>query len=265
MTKTECFADMDDVRSFNINKKVPNDVKALMLEAEVFCIDKDLYKNNMVSHVESNKDMFEIEDIDLPFKTISIELNVSDLAEADLCWYDMHGESVSKTVFDKDSGLDMYNTMLPSCPCVLITETEPRKYKGYMYTACKSGTIMLTPIHADELLVVVKTFLKCLAKAKIGSTVQDKKVKLKVRGKKRAINRVIYLCHRDVTEANTAKGRKIDFSYRFSVRGHWRRIGEKALGKNRAGDYCVHGMTWVSEHERGDEKKPLIKKVRVAA
>lgn len=54
---------------------------------------------------------------------------------------------------------------------------------------------------------------------------------------------------------------EIDWSHRWEVRGHWRE--HQGLGKNRSGDYCVSGFTWVKEHEKGPEEKPLIKKVRI--
>lgn len=35
------------------------------------------------------------------------------------------------------------------------------------------------------------------------------------------------------------------------TRGHWRK--NDGIGKNRNGDYCVQGMTWVKEHIKGDD------------
>lgn len=44
--------------------------------------------------------------------------------------------------------------------------------------------------------------------------------------------------------------KKPDFAY--EVMGHWRRLfGKSNLGKNRQGNYCVVGRTWVKEHVRG--------------
>lgn len=53
---------------------------------------------------------------------------------------------------------------------------------------------------------------------------------------------------------------EIDWSHRWEVRGHWRRI--TGMGKDRRGNYGVNGFTWVSSHERGPDDKPLVKKVR---
>lgn len=54
---------------------------------------------------------------------------------------------------------------------------------------------------------------------------------------------------------------KLEYSHAFKVRGHWRRIDEKSLGKDRNGDYGVHGYTWVTEYIKGEGE--LTKKLRV--
>lgn len=59
-----------------------------------------------------------------------------------------------------------------------------------------------------------------------------------------------------------SEGSTIDWTHRWEVRGHWRRI-DRGLGKNRKGEYCISGFTWVSSHERGPDNKPLIKKIRI--
>jgi hypothetical protein len=56
-------------------------------------------------------------------------------------------------------------------------------------------------------------------------------------------------------------GKGIEWSHRWSVRGHWRTV--PGLGKNREGQYSVTGHTWVSEHEKGPEDAPLITKTRL--
>ena len=53
----------------------------------------------------------------------------------------------------------------------------------------------------------------------------------------------------------------LEYSYSFHVRGHWRRIGEKTLGKDRNGNYNMHGYTWVTEYIKGEGE--LAKRIRV--
>jgi hypothetical protein len=63
-----------------------------------------------------------------------------------------------------------------------------------------------------------------------------------------------------------AENIKIDFSHRFSIRGHWRELNENnsktLIGKDRTGNYCVQGWTWVRDSIKGNEDKPLLRKVR---
>lgn len=54
---------------------------------------------------------------------------------------------------------------------------------------------------------------------------------------------------------------KLEYSYAFRVRGHWRRIGDKSFGKDRSGVYGVKGFTWVVDHIRGEGE--LSKRLRV--
>lgn len=54
---------------------------------------------------------------------------------------------------------------------------------------------------------------------------------------------------------------KLEYSYAFKVRGHWRRIADKSFGKDRLGVYGVKGFTWVVDHIRGEGE--LSKRLRV--
>lgn len=51
------------------------------------------------------------------------------------------------------------------------------------------------------------------------------------------------------------------YSHRWRVMGHWRNI--EGIGKNRQGEYCVEGKTWVLDHIRGPEGLDIIEKKRV--
>ena len=54
---------------------------------------------------------------------------------------------------------------------------------------------------------------------------------------------------------------KLEYTSSFHVRGHWRTINEKSLGKDRNGNYGVHGYTWVTDYIKGEGE--LIKRLRV--
>jgi len=55
--------------------------------------------------------------------------------------------------------------------------------------------------------------------------------------------------------------KEIDWTHRWEVRGHWRKI--KGIGKNRNNEYCTKSFTWVVPHEKGPENKILVKKKRI--
>lgn len=58
-------------------------------------------------------------------------------------------------------------------------------------------------------------------------------------------------------------GGTIDWSHRWEVRGHWRKI--TGIGKNRQGQYLVKGLTWVTPFQKGPKEKPFVKKSRVTS
>jgi len=53
----------------------------------------------------------------------------------------------------------------------------------------------------------------------------------------------------------------LEYTHSFKVRGHWRRLKQNSIGKNRNGEYKVYGFTWVTEFCKG--KGELVKRVRV--
>jgi hypothetical protein len=81
-------------------------------------------------------------------------------------------------------------------------------------------------------------------------------------------NRPIYYILGDKSDKTTvikfksicARG-ELSYSNAFKVRGHWRRIAEKSLGKDRSGTYGVQGYTWVTEYVKGEGD--LIQRLRV--
>jgi len=63
------------------------------------------------------------------------------------------------------------------------------------------------------------------------------------------------------SSASTIVGHTVDWSHRWEVRGHWKKV--KGIGKNREGQYIVNKLTWVVPHEKGPDGKPVIKKQRL--
>lgn len=56
-------------------------------------------------------------------------------------------------------------------------------------------------------------------------------------------------------------GEKIKWKHQWRVRGHWRKIANDSIGRDREGDYCIVGRTWVSDFIKGEG--PLIEKIRL--
>jgi hypothetical protein len=55
--------------------------------------------------------------------------------------------------------------------------------------------------------------------------------------------------------------RRIEWSHKWEVRGHWRKIS--GIGKDRDSRYTIKGFTWVIPYVKGPEEKQLVTKVRL--
>lgn len=110
----------------------------------------------------------------------------------------------------------------------------------------------------------VKTFLDVLTKENRGLIKYNHYEKIKFNGEKFQTRIKDVICvgrKQDQKEESRAFNIKIDWTHRWEVSGHWRKIS--GIGKDREGNYCIEGFTWIIEHERGPEDKVLIKKTRI--
>lgn len=118
-----------------------------------------------------------------------------------------------------------------------------------------------------SLKAVTEILCRTLHESRMVTEKVHQKIKLKPPGGEKRhhrIREVIRICSRKEYAAKKLSplfGGHVDFSHRWEVSGHFRKI--TGIGKDRAGSYIVHGYTWVKEHERGPDGKPLIKKTRV--
>lgn len=159
---------------------------------------------------------------------------------------------------------------------ILIHEIAPGNYDIWAHykteelingqLVVKQTIVKQTP-KTDFFKFILKAYIDVINSLQAGTA----KVKEHVRvgkGKQKVlkkINQVIYITHKQSVNKlpEALRSKKIDWSHRWMVRGHWRTI--RGLGKNREGVYQVPGMTWVTEFEKGDKELPLVKKVRVVA
>jgi hypothetical protein len=104
--------------------------------------------------------------------------------------------------------------------------------------------------------VAVEDFIKRMNTEKTGLKNVREAIKVGNGDNKRThrIRRIVYVMPKK--EAAVCGERDVDWSHRWFVRGHWRTVN--GVGKDRAGDYCVSGYTWVSEYLKGPEGLPVV-------
>ena len=161
--------------------------------------------------------------------------------------------------------------------CLIVHEVQPKKYEFYasfQRNIKKNNEIvringLLGPIkEEDDHYVVFKSFvaeyLNRLHKEKIGVTGRLENIKYKIGSEKKFLRpkNITYVSpvkYIQTTESNSHKN--ITWTHRWEVRGHWRKTS--TIGKDRDGNYCVHGYTWVKPSIKGPQNSPLIKKSRL--
>lgn len=150
--------------------------------------------------------------------------------------------------------------------CVIVWELEPKKYCYYaLFQIGNIKRVMTT----NTLGILTNYMLNCIQNEKDGSEQTNRKIKIGsgITKKFIKIRKVIHIgLMKKLKNYAEAENIKIDFSHRFSIRGHWRELNENnsktLIGKDRTGNYCVQGWTWVRDSIKGDEDKPLLRKVR---
>jgi hypothetical protein len=112
-------------------------------------------------------------------------------------------------------------------------------------------------------VAIYRSYLDKISSCHVASEKVNERVKLRVSGEKHLIkiNEVIHITESKITSERGPYGGPIDYSHRFEIRGHWRKI--LGIGKDRNGSYGIKGFTWVVPHEKGPEHKPLVRKQRV--
>lgn len=199
--------------------------------------------------------------IDLPFSCISIELNGKNTLTRS------HGRDVIK-----DNGCDA------KICCLLVSENEKTKSLN-LYILMELSNIFqdkdslayqvyYCSNENDPNFSLVNHYLKRINEETEGLEKTRQKIKIGSGKTKRfhTIRKIIHIRPKSKKsyDKDLYEGKTIDFSHRFVRRGHWRKLDEGKIGKNREGDYCESGRTWVNDSKPiGPEEKPLIKKVRV--
>lgn len=151
--------------------------------------------------------------------------------------------------------------------CILAYETAPKEYSSYVLATIESPKdylkrLVVSPMKVDVLL---EYYIERINTNAVGQQTIRHTVKIGS-GKNKKIHRirkVIHVRHAKHIETSDPVTRHIDWTHKWLVRGHWRKLTSASLGKDREGNYNVKGYTWVSEHEKGPEDALVVKKVRV--
>ncbi len=166
---------------------------------------------------------------------------------------------------EPDKGMAIHN--------VVVNDSDPNRREIFAAMSDVKGTNLFVFLDDTKnyLFIIlndlVESFIDFMNSKTSLVNIQDETHKIqytdqdnKVRAAK--ITKVVYIKDGRDKKANSKKikGAWTPF-YSWRVRGHWRKIEENSLGKNRSGEYCIKGLTWVVDCVKG--KGDLIEKVRV--
>lgn len=177
----------------------------------------------------------------------------------------------------KDYAIDDMDEFTPSyLGSFIVRETGPKEYFFLLNMYSKSGQPILIEVGKDEKRSkmtylwmfansLLKVYLDRLNKEKVGVEMLSGVRKLG-EGKNKKFYRLRPITYvspkKRISEMKPLGGTKeVDWSHRWEVRGHWREV--KGIGKDREGNYTIVGSTWVVNHVRGPEEKPIIKKTYI--
>jgi hypothetical protein len=188
--------------------------------------------------------------LDCPFKTFSIEmLGDVPLSEARL------DDPMQARVFcivvqeyTASNGTTQYILF-----SLIKTVTNPISGPGGLFVAISTYTMPL-----------VKAYLEKLNTGEVGTEHSRERLKVGTGKTKRTITirKIVHVKPKGKKYFGEYAGtRDVDWTHRWFVRGHWRK--HEGLGKDREGNYCIAGRTWVNAHEKGPEDAPLISKTRI--
>lgn len=199
-----------------------------------------------IKEIDESEDDFNEEPFLLksaPFSIFSIEMNEGFVS-----------------VPREDAELDIF------IRCIFCVEVDPMKYDTYI--SIGSGKLgeksSVFRFNTPSVMRIVEEFVERINREKSGYEKTKVRIKIGTGNKKRLhkIKNVIHIAPNNVTERKNSfyTGKNIDWTHKWSVRGHWRK--HNGLGKDRSGERCVEGFTWVKEHEKGPDIKEKVMKVR---
>lgn len=229
--------------------------------------DSRWYLQTMLKYVVKE---FTIHPFVFPFGTLGDEdtalvIENNPDVELDLPFPVVHFELKNETL------VNLYPEKFPGSPRIimsaLIFEFSPKDYLVFtqeLDPVFKTTYIANRSEERAGILPLLKNLLDYMKSSRLYTEESDYRIKYRDKKTKQKhsvrINQIIHVS-KSKTKPTTALGGSIDYSHRFEVMGHWRKV--KGIGKDRAGEYVVNGYTWVKNHEKGDKSLPLVKKTRI--
>lgn len=141
-----------------------------------------------------------------------------------------------------------------------LDELTEIKITRPLYSQDKEHTIVTTKTPFGDVLSCEASFVySCLTNnncLELGKSRVVHRYKDKNGSKK--INQIVYI--RPKHSSASLMDREIEWTHKFEVRGHWRKISATTIGKDRSGAYKLKGCTWVNEYIKGEGK--LVIKTR---
>lgn len=214
------------------------------------------------------------EELDLPFPVCSFEdvhwrMNITQELMDALASKEDHAESDGTA----KEGFTFKDTKFPPIriSCFVVRELAPREYDFWLYDSYDDFVVQITDTspYYDGVMAIVRTqFLNRIKKSEVGVAKVKETIKIgSKRDKKQlVIKKIIYVSNKENKKYVVRGDVSWKLSHRTEVMGYWRPLPKNSktgIGKNRDGDYCIKGETWVRHHEKGPEDAPLIKKTRV--
>jgi hypothetical protein len=199
-----------------------------------------------------------------------------------VCWFELSENAQGQIPFVAvDSPAWNGDTSYISQLGMLVKETAPNEYDLFCLEIDQNKRVALSVFrHVKDFggngeheytlgspLLTLKFWLNLLSKGVLGVQEVEEVVHIPradriKKTKPHHINRIIHISASKNSTSPSGQHRNIDWSHRWEVRGHWRRLDADSIGKDRDGNYVVAGWTWVTPHEKGDPSLPLIIKDR---
>jgi hypothetical protein len=241
-----------------ISSEMPSDMHASIsshvADANLLVFEPD-FLNSVVTGEQAPTEYAQDPVLDLPFRT---------------CWIEMRGKPLFYYPFETPEVGGQYVVGM------LVREESPGDYAlteyrvdprdGYRRIA--SGKVdAQAGTYGDRMSwITLKALLYGLRArtTSFGSERVNIQFKLGSGAKKQGhrIRQIVRVCAGSRSKVAPLQGlHEIDWSHRWGVRGHWRKLN--GIGKNREGRYCINGFTWVTDHVKGPEDKVFVKKTRL--